>query len=267
MTPAILNQETRGEVMNKRDMQRLTKIDEEIHSLQISYERQRQHEILAGTTHLLLSRGIKYRLDRTIKARKLLAKAVAGNPSRKTVFYAELQERKLRLDAAIAELPELLQLQEGAAANLVLDKSPANIVAFKDAEFEVRRQKARITAYERSYTTYSKRGDNIPEKQTRSVLPKEYKASKDVYAIYGQLPIDSTIANAVTQPTRIEDTAFGQSEAYLDERKAVSVVPAGLLDAPIVTQQSEPRKTFTFNEMAAMHAGELQQPRKRPVIG
>src|ERR1700684_3796797 len=140
--------------MNRRDLQRLIKIDEEIFKLNLDYERMKQHEILAGKTHLLLSRGIKYRIDCSMRARKILAKAMATAPSMRTVHKHELAERKRRLDDAIAELPALEQVLAGAAATLVNNNSADAKIAFKEAEFEVRRQKSRIAAYERSWKTY-----------------------------------------------------------------------------------------------------------------
>jgi hypothetical protein len=250
--------------MTMRELQRLCKIDEEIVSLRISFERERQHELLTGKRTLLLSKGLKAQIDRAMKSRKVLADAIKTKPTQKAVFALKLAERKAKLDDAIAELPSLEQHKAQCAAALVVDNNPDTKLAFKEAEYEVMRQKSRIGALEYSYTAFSKKSEYIPERQTRNKLPADYSAKADL----GMLEEEQAPQSEFNiRPTRIEDTAFGQSEAYLDERKAVSIVPAGLLDAPIVTQQSEPKRTFTFNEMAAMHAEELQQPRKRPVIG
>lgn len=218
--------------MNKRDFQRILRIDEEIHLLTINYESMRQSELLNGKTTLLLSRGIKHRLDTMVRARIALAKSMAVAPTRSKVFNDELAERKRRLDDAHAELPILAQTLLGAIAEFRADNNPQTKLAMKEAEFEVRRQKSRIAAYERSYVAFSKREKTLPIRLSRSILPKGYKPEEDAAAIYGNMPIDNTIAAAVTQPRRVEDTTLGQTEAFKDNRKAVNNASLDLLSRP-----------------------------------
>lgn len=186
--------------------------------MRIAYERERQHELLINKHTLLLSRGIKYKLDACMKARTSLARLVKNAPTARKTHLEELSNRKLKVEDAVEELKELEKHLYGCAADVIRQNDQENQLRYKEAEYEVRRQKIRIAAFERSVISYAKRGEVIPQRMTRARVEADKEFGKNLDNIYEDAAKALEKEEDKHAPKRLEDTAVGRSAEFNRDR-------------------------------------------------
>lgn len=109
--------------MTANDVRRLLKIDEELLEAEVLLENTIREEILADKHHLLLSRSIRYKVDKLKRMRMNLMKASSDRLSRKQTYSLILAQRKK--DEALAE-EEVKDIERNIvmlAANQLLNQS------------------------------------------------------------------------------------------------------------------------------------------------
>ena len=176
-----------------RDEQRLIAMDVEIRNMRYLFEREYAEEQAAGKKNLLLSRGIKYRINNMVRARNALARSMSNTLASRETYSLELAKRKEAVREEERILKALLQrTTEAANAMLVINTEEAKN-AYKWLSNEVPIQKSRVASKERALTNWLLRGQEKTLMMSRNKLPRLYRAVKDADAIYGNLPgVDTT---------------------------------------------------------------------------
>lgn len=190
-----------------RDQQRLFKIDAEIIDLRYLYEREKMREIEIGKSTLLMSRVFRNRLDAAVRVRTKLAKAMKDNPTQRKTYEIELQRRLEARETAYDEMNRLSgQLRELTNTLTMLPNDAYTLSEFNRLAHEVPIQKRRIAACERSYNSWA--GKTAPKAtmpQLDNKLPKNYDVQEDITKLYGTMPMDQEIVDAINKNKTPED--------------------------------------------------------------
>lgn len=183
-----------------RDQQRIIKMDTEIMELRMLYEREVQHEIMTEKHTLLLSRGIKNRIDKLTRARNLLNNAAKERVSKGASFAIEMVQRKeavanaqadydYTVSSLAAKLEELKQLS-------LLNIEPSEELDYqvKYLTREIPKSATVLRNKERALQNWVINGEVHALRKSRDKLPRGYSPEEDADKIHGQLP-----DNIVTQ--------------------------------------------------------------------
>lgn len=189
-----------------RDQQRLFKIDAEIIDLRYLYEREKMREIELGKTTLLMSRAFKNRLEVAVRVRTKLAKAMQDNPSQRKTYEIELQRRLEARENAYADMQKLeLQVQELGLALLINPADEYKREELRFAMHEIPIQKRRIKACERSYMHWAGKEESVKVSKIENKLPRGYSAKEDITKLYGTMPQNQEIVDAVRKNLTPQD--------------------------------------------------------------
>jgi len=202
-------------------------MDSQIVELRYLYERERMREIELGKTTLLLSRGFKNRIDTLVVARNRLAKAIKDHPTQRAAYSYELAVRKEKLDNAEAELDKLKLEVTQMGVSMALCSTEDTRFRFRELCKELDTQKRRARAFERGYLNWLSKRDLIPARRAYNMLPKDYNEEEDAQAIYGQLPVDEEIKEAI----KFEDTALVRSASWTEPKDSTTKIDFALLNA------------------------------------
>lgn len=176
-----------------RDQQRLIKMDVEILELRYLYEREVMKEIELNKHNLLLSRGFKHRLDKTVKARAILANSMKDRMSSKASFAITYAERKLAMDEAQMQVDQIMK----TLANKFQDIKTASALKFDTSlmQYELKvltkdlnGARTVLRNKERALVNWEASGELHARMQSHDKIPKDYEVEKDVDAIYGSMP-------------------------------------------------------------------------------
>lgn len=178
-----------------RDQQRLVNMDTYIQELNYLYERELQHELDVNKRNLLLSKGIKYRLEKARRARKLLNDSISNKLTRKNTFAIELAQRKLDVEEAEIELATLSRDMVTKLGELMALKALNIDCSGIECEYnqlirEIPRQKTRIRNKERALQNWLLGGEKHAIKYSGNRLPRDYEPEKDIDALFDLLPVD-----------------------------------------------------------------------------
>lgn len=250
-----------------RDQQRIIKMDTEIMELRMLYEREIQHEIMTEKHTLLLSRGIKNRIDKLVRARSVLNNAAKERTSKGASFAIEMAQRREAVENAkkdydytvnslAAKIDELKQL-----VALKIEPSEELNYQVKYLTREIPKSATVLRNKERALQNWVINGEVHALRNSKDKLPKNYSPVEDADRIYGQLP-DNIVTRTVLGVldgtyeapekdlyklnTKVDISMFTRPEelAVLEQNKAVEkFIPDPDVEAEEIRQLEEMHET------------------------
>lgn len=139
------------------DQKRLIKLDEQIIDLEYLFTRELMREEELNKHTLLLSRGLKHRIDKLRSARAMLRKKISKAPTYSASYHAVLAERKEELRVHEDELSRLKKDYETAMARMLFDKSEENATEVIELSRAIKSQKTRTLNKERAVQNWMRR--------------------------------------------------------------------------------------------------------------
>lgn len=184
-----------------RDQQRIVKMDVAIMELRYLYERELQHEIMVDKHQLLMSRGIKYRIDKLVSARAQLQSSMKSRMTKSNTYAVELAQRKEAVDNAQKQVDEIIsklasklhELQQMEAVGV--KPTEAQVYEYKYLIRDLPKARMTLVNKERALTNWLVDGQIHALRMSKDKLPKQYNPEEDAVAFYGPAP-DDEIAQA-----------------------------------------------------------------------